>query len=143
MFPSTEITETTVTEEASDMGTSFLFDFKKGDFITVDGKVSTANGLDAVEVWIKKVLHTEKGKFKIYETDEADVYGVTLKDFVTSGYTMDFIKMEMEREIKEALSKNTDISSVHSFEFEKKRRKLTCSFTVETVYGTTGGEVTI
>ena len=39
--------------------------------------------------------------------------------------------------------KNTDISSVHSFEFEKKRRKLTCSFTVETVYGTTGGEVTI
>lgn len=143
MFPSTEITEITVTQEASDMGTSFLFDFQKGDFVTVDGKVSTASELDAVEIWIKKILLTEKGKFKIYETDEAEAYGVTLKDFVTSGYTMDFIKMEMEREIKEALSKNTDISSVHSFEFEKKRRKLTCSFTVETVYGTTGGEVTI
>lgn len=143
MFPSTEIPEMIGTEEATNMGTSFLFDFKKGDFITVDGKVGTANGLDAVEVWIKKILHTEKGKFKIYETDQAVAYGVTVKDFVTSGYSMDFIKMEMEREIKEALSKNTDITNIHSFEFEKKRRKLTCSFTVETVYGTTGGEVTI
>ncbi|MBN7773163.1 DUF2634 domain-containing protein [Clostridium aminobutyricum] len=141
MFPNTEITEIAVTEEETNMGTSFLFDFKRGDFVTVDGKVTAVSGLGAVKGWIKKVLNTEKGKFKIYETDESQEYGVKLKDFVTSGYSTDFVQIELEREIKEALARNTDITRVHTFEFEKNKRKLTCSFTVETVYGTTGGEV--
>lgn len=143
MFPNdTIITEESTEETPMGNGKSFLFDFEKGDFTVQDGKVLTCSGIDAVKIWIDKVLRTEKFKFKIYETGEEDEYGVTLIDFINSGFPLDFIKVEVEREIKEALAKNSAIESVHTFEFERIKRALSCSFSVNTIYGTTTSEVT-
>lgn len=124
----------------TEMGKSFLFDFDAGDFTVTDGKILKCDGLDAVKVWIKKILYTEKSKFKIYESGE---YGVTLKDFISGDYPLAFAQIEIEREVKEALLQNVDITAVHNFQFEQIGRTLHCSFTVETKYGTTGGEITI
>ena len=144
MFP--EIEETAIStevQETTTMGKSFLFDFDTGDFTTIDGKVVQATGLDAIKVWINKILNTEKFKFKIYETDEQNEYGVSLLDFVNNDYPLDFVKIEIEREIKEALLENVEITSVGNFVFTREKRTLACSFTVETIYGVTGGEITI
>ena len=145
MFP--EIDEssiaTTGEETVNTLGKSFLFDFDQGDFITVDGKVSVIDGIDKVKVWIEKILRTERFKFKVYATGEQNEYGISLLDFVNSSYPLDFVKIEMEREVKEALARNPEIERVYGFEFTRDKRKLTCSFTVDTIYGSTGGEITI
>lgn len=140
MFP--KITESTKKPKVplTKMGKSFLFDFDTGEFIVVDGKVSKCVGIDAVKVWIKKALNTEKFKFKIYETCE---YGVCLKDFINGDYPLAFVQIEVEREVKETLIKNVDITSINNFQFSQNGRNLICSFTVETIYGKTGGEITI
>lgn len=141
MFP--EFDENSIPSEPQDAaktGTSFLFDFDKGDFVTVDGKLIKIDGIEAVKIWIEKVLRTEKFKFKIYESTG---YGICLSDFVNGGYPLDFMEVEIEREIREALEKNPDIQRVHSFLFSREKRALACSFTADTKYGQAGGEVKI
>ncbi|QHI71459.1 DUF2634 domain-containing protein [Aminipila terrae] len=140
MFPEVKEFITTQENARTKMGKSFLFDFDSGDFTVVDGKVVECEGIEAVKVWIKKILFTEKNRFKIYESGE---YGVSLKDFISGDYPAVFAEIEIEREIKEALLKNVDITAVHTFNFKKNGRTLNCSFTAETIYGTTGGEITI
>lgn len=141
MFPKIYTDKSAENEEASQSGKSFLFDFEQGDFAVVDGKVKLAEGIEGVKVWIRKVLATEKFKFKIYETEGDKPYGVRLKDFINGDYPIEFTKIEIEREIREVLARNADITSVKGFSFEKSKRNLICKFTVETVYGETGGEV--
>lgn len=143
MFPETNISETEVTTETAKMGKSFLFDFAKGDFKTVDGKLVEARELDALKVWIEKILKTEKFKFKIYETGDQNEYGVSLLDFINNDYPLSFTKIEIEREVKEALAKNPEIISVSGFEFAREKRTLICTFMIDTIYGVTGGELTI
>lgn len=140
MFPEVEEFITTQVNSRTKMGKSFLFDFDAGDFTVVDGKVVECESIKAVKVWIKKILFTEKNRFKVYESGE---YGVSLKDFINGDYPAVFAEIEIEREIKEALLKNVDITAVHTFNFKRNGRTLNCSFTVETIYGTTGGEITI
>lgn len=143
MFPKTEIVNIVIPTEDTKMGASFLFDFKAGDFTVIDGKIVKLKEIEAVKVWIEKILSTEKFKYSIYKKDGEEEYGVKLKDLINSDYPKEFIKIELEREIKEALSRNKDISNVHSFIFKQIKRNLNCSFTVETVYGATGGELKI
>lgn len=134
MFPEIDIPpEQNETEETRGKK-SFLFDFGKGDFVTIDGKLVRTEGLEAVKVWIEKVLRTERFKFKVY-----DEYGITLSDLIHSDYPPDFIKTELEREVREALQKNTDITGVHAFQFERLKRGLSCTFTADTRYGQIGG----
>lgn len=54
-----------------------------------------------------------------------------------------FIKAEIEREVKEALLKNTAIKSVENFSFERKKRLLKVNFDCQTIYGTVKSEVVI
>jgi len=145
MFPDIEenLIAPSETNEDATLGTSFLFDFAKGDFVTVDGKIIQTSGIDAVKVWIEKILKTEQFKFKIYETGEQNEYGISLLDFINSDYPLDFVKIEIEREVKEALAKNPEITRVYSFEFSREKRALICNFSVDTIYGTVGGEITI
>ena len=141
MFPDATIDETTAT--ATTMGASFLFDFDIGEFVLKDGKVQPATALKATEVWIAKILKTEKFKFKIYENGETNEYGISLLDLVNSPYPESFIETEITREVTEALMQNTDIESVSGFVFTREKRGLTVAFTVSTIYGTTKSEVTI
>ena len=132
MFPNyVQFDEPTRTER----GKSFLFDFEKGDFATIDGRLITVDKLDALKVWIEKILKTEKFKFKVYENGEQDQYGATLLEFVNSGYPIGFMQSEIEREVRNALAKNNEIIGLHSFSFLKDKRTFVCEFVANTVYG--------
>lgn len=144
MFPKEDTSQEQQKTSAKSGGKSFLFDFDTGDFMVIDGKIKPVENLEAVRIWIDKILRTERFKFRVYEKENnEEEYGVSLLDFTNGNYDMAFKKIEIEREIKEALAKNTAISKVHSFVFEQKKRTLNCKFTVETIYGTAGGEITI
>ena len=66
MFPnSTDIMISNETKSSS--GTkSYLFDFANDDFVVRDGKLIECDGIDAIKVWIEKILRTEKGRYSIY-----------------------------------------------------------------------------
>jgi len=127
--------------ETSVNGKSFLFDFSTGDFIVKDGKMQVTEGLEALKVWVQKILKTEKFKFKIYETGEVDEYGATLLDLVNSGHSRAFIQAEIQREITEALKRNSEILSIDSFNFSRDKRTLIVNFEVNSIYGTIEQEV--
>lgn len=142
MFPEYEPQiNITKTNGTTSNGKSFLFDFSAGEFTLKAGKVQTVSGIDALIIWVEKILKTEKFKFKIYDTGQTDEYGTTLLDFINGDYPEIFIKAEIQREITEALSKNTDIQSVESFNFSRGKRQLAISFNIKSIYGTTSQEV--
>ena len=128
-----------INAKASNGGKSFSFDFNKGDFNVIDGRLQEINNLEALKLWITKILKTAKLKFRIYDNTD---YGITdLKELITSGLPLPFIKSEIEREVKETLLKNKQIKSVENFKFERERRLLTVSFDCSTIYGSVESEV--
>jgi phage baseplate assembly protein W len=133
IFPKTQDLPNVVfaNNETAQMGKSFLFDFTTGDFFVQNGKMVECNGIEAIKVWIEKILRTEKGRFKIY--DDTD-YGCHLEDLIIgSNYSMSFIESELKREIEDALMQNPNIKAVSDFTLERTKSGITVSMEVETI----------
>lgn len=127
-----ELTETSIINKKS-----FLFDFEKGEFSIADGKIQVVEGIEALKVWIHKILKTEKFKFKIYDTGEEEQYGISILEFINNDYPQAFLYAEIQREVIEALLKNPEIIEINNFNFVKDKRTLNVSFDVISIYGTT------
>lgn len=131
-------------EDVPTIGKSFLFDFKKGDFVLKDGKLVVLEGIEALKMWIIKVIRTEKFRFRIYENTEFEndeQYGVMLEDLIGSNFDREFIEAEIEREVTEALLLHEYIVSVDEWQFERNSKKMTVSFAVTTYDETLNMEV--
>lgn len=115
------------------MKDTFLFDFKKCDFIMDGGNPVTVTGIYALKVWIDKILHTQLNRYKIYNGTS---YGVNIEDLVIGkGYGSAFTESELKREIETALLQHDDIYSVSDFEIAKDGDTLNVSFKIKTAYG--------
>ncbi|OOM81798.1 hypothetical protein CLPUN_09820 [Clostridium puniceum] len=145
MFPTQQVNINSEIEVAKTAGNgkAFLFDFNLGDFIVKDGKLLELEDLEALKMWIEKILRTERFKFKVYETGERVEYGISLLQFVNSGYPQAFVQAEIQREITESLLKNIKINSLENFTFSRINRTLGVSFRVNTIYGSIDKEVII
>lgn len=131
-------------EDVPTIGKSFLFDFKKGDFVMKDGKLVVLEGIEALKMWIVKVIRTEKFRFRIYENtgfEDDEQYGVMLEDLIGSNFDREFIEAEIEREVTEALLLHEYIISVDEWQFERNSKKMTVSFAVTTYDETLNMEV--
>jgi len=128
VFPQTEVV-TTTQSVSENIGTkTYLFDFDKGDFVIRDGKLIECDGIEAIKVWIEKILRTEKGRFKIYDNTE---YGCHLEDLIIgNSYTPEFIEAELKREIEDALLLNSQITSVTNFKISREKNSLTVEMEV-------------
>lgn len=117
---------------SNNIGKSFLFDFKKGDFILKDGKLVVVDDIEALKVWIEKTLRTEKFKFKIYEKENSRLeYGITLQDLIVGhNYPKEFVESEIKREVTEALLKHPLIEGLDQWKIEKNNPILKVGFTV-------------
>jgi phage baseplate assembly protein W len=130
MFPRTQDLPDVTNAETVMSGKSFLFDFMAGDFIIRDGKLVECKGIDAIKVWIEKILRTEKGRFRIYNDTD---YGCRIEDLlIGSNYPVAFIEAELKREIEDALMQNPNILSVSNFSIERTASGITVSMEVET-----------
>ena len=128
MFPnSTDITLDNKSDTSS--GTkSYMFDFENGDFVVRDGKLIKCDGIDAIKVWIEKILRTEKGRYPIYDNTE---YGCHLEDLIIgNSYTAEFIEAELKREIEDALKQNPQITSVTNFNITRNTNAITVTLEV-------------
>ena len=122
MFPQTEVVTTTQSVSENIGTNTYLFDFDKGDFVIRDGKLIECDGIEAIKVWIEKILRTEKGRFKIYDNTE---YGCHLEDLIIgNSYTPEFIEAELKREIEDALLLNSQITSVTNFKISREKNSL-------------------
>ncbi|QEK11702.1 DUF2634 domain-containing protein [Crassaminicella thermophila] len=126
-------------EEVPSQGTSFLFDFKIGDFILKNGRLVKVSDIEALKIWIEKCLRTEKFKFKVYEKENKDLeYGVTIEDLIVGhDYPQSFIESELKREISIGLLKNPMIASLSEWKIEKKNPIVNVSFRVNLKTGET------
>jgi len=129
MFPQTQSASNVQTQTEINNGTkTYLFDFDKGDFVIRDGKLIECDGIEAIKVWIEKILRTEKGRFKIYDNTD---YGCHLEDLIIgNSYTMEFIEAELKREIEDALLLNPQISAVSNFKILREKNSLTVTMEV-------------
>ena len=128
MFPnSTDITLDNESNTSS--GTkSYMFDFENDDFIVRDGKLIECDSIDAIKVWIEKILRTEKGRYSIYDNTE---YGCHLEDLIIgNSYTAEFIEAELKREIEDALKQNPRITSVTNFYITRNTNAITVTLEV-------------
>ncbi len=128
MFPNS--TDITINNESNtSSGTkSYMFDFENGDFVVRDGKLIECDGIDAIKVWIEKILRTEKDRYKIYDNTE---YGCHLEDLIIgNSYTAEFVEAELKREIEDALKQNPQITSVTNFKITRNTNAITVTLEV-------------
>lgn len=145
MFPTLNldnVIEETEQEESQIQGKTYLYDFEKGDFIIKDGRLVKADGIEAIIVWIEKILRTEKFKCKIYKKDEEiDEYGTTIKELIQGRKLPQFfLQSELRREIEEALQKHNEIERIEDFRTEQNFATLKIYFTVILKNGETFGQ---
>jgi hypothetical protein len=89
-----------------------------------------ADGLEALQQSIYKMLNTEKYEYPIYSFD----YGIELESLI--GQDSDYVKIELKRRIEECLLNDERIESVDNFIFNVTGDEMLCTFDVASIYGT-------
>jgi len=135
MFPIIDVEENQIIEEVSEnsLGKTYLFDFETGEFVLKDGKLVVASELEAIKMWVRKIILTEKFKFRIYEKTEDEKnqeYGITFKSLIGKKLPREMIRSEIKRELSEVLTKHPKINSLSDFEVLQDGIKVTIKFTV-------------
>ena len=99
--------------------------------IDFDRNVVTTNitDLDAVHQAARLILATERYEFIVY----SDQYGIELIDLFVEN--KNYVMSEVKRRITEALTQDDRITSVTDFNFERTKRALHVTFTVNTNVG--------
>ncbi len=113
-----------------------FFDFEAGEFVTGrNGTVEMVCGVMDLKNRIQKILHTPKDRFLIYRDSG---YGNRLEELLI-GTTLprEYIVSEVERQVKDAVLKNPDVSAVDSFDIVQDGARLSISFRVISDYGST------
>lgn len=87
------------------------------------------DNLEAMKQAIYLILSIERYEHIIFSWN----YGIELSDLY--GEPINFVKVEIERRIKEALLQDSRITSVEDFAFTHSRNTITCTFKAVTIYG--------
>jgi hypothetical protein len=88
-----------------------------------------ADKLDAMVQVIFSILNTERYQYVIYSWN----YGIELVDLY--GQPVSYVIPELKRRITEALTWDERIIGVDNFSFDVDKGKITCNFTVHTIFG--------
>ena len=132
MFPDMAQLEFSVSapSEAVDLGTSFMFDFEAGDFVIADGKPIEIDDVEAIKVWVEKIILTEKLKYQIYKLTPGDEYGINLINLIGTVLPRTFVEAELKREIREALTRHPRIARISNLVTERDGSLVKISFTI-------------
>lgn len=109
----------------------YVWDFQKNEFILKDGKFIVVEGLEALNIWIRKALITERYRYLAYTTD----YGSEIESLVGKNYSKELTKSEIKRFLKEALEINPHIKGISDIDVLSHKDKITVNFKVETDLG--------
>ena len=118
----------------------YAYDFKTFRFIYDDkGRHIVVTRNEALKIWIKKALLTERYRYRAYFDD----YGMELEHFIGSVPNDAVTRSDVFRYIEEGLLVNPYIKSVTAIDVKQENKKLFMTVRVMTVYGdlTVGMEV--
>ena len=136
MFPEININDVENSQDQEEsFGKTYLFDFEKGEFIIKDGKLVKASDLESIKIWIEKKIRTDKFKFKIYEKQDENEYGVTIKNLLGKKLPENLIKTEIERELEKEIIVHPKIERLKRWNIKVDGSKVQIDFTVELVDG--------
>lgn len=123
--------------------TSYLYDFKKGDFVYEKGNPVKVEGKEALKVWIEKALRTRINTYKIYEdsyegAENEREYGSNIWNMIRGQKLPRLvIQAETQRDVEETLLKNDKILGIEDYEISQgsinDSSVLNISFVVRTV----------
>lgn len=102
---------------------TYLLDDKNG---RIGGMI---DGLEAMMQTVQKILNTERFEYTGYSMN----YGIETVDLY--GEPMTYVLSEIKERITDALTWDTRINSVDSFEQQVEGNKLICKFVVHTIHG--------
>ncbi len=97
-----------------------------------NGSPEIVEGGDAVLVWAWKALQAARYRYEIYSWG----YGNELESLIGQNFTEELKRSEAARYLRECLLVNPYISAVKDIAVEFEGSELTCSCSLETVYGT-------
>ncbi|MDO4772999.1 MAG: DUF2634 domain-containing protein [Bacillota bacterium] len=108
----------------------YAYDFETNAFLKRNGREYLVHGDEALKIWIRKALLTERYKFKAYD----DSFGSELNSLVGMTVDIDIVRVEIKRMITEALLVNPYILEVDDFRIFEDSKKREVSFSVKTIY---------
>ena len=95
------------------------------------------DGLEAVRQAVFKILHTERFRYLIYDSD----YGTELTSLI--GRDPALVRSELRRRIAEAITQDDRINEVTDFEVDISGETADVKFTVVSTFGTFREGVTL
>lgn len=117
LFPTDTVMTTSDTDETASQvafGTSWQFDFEKGDFTTTEtGKMIKTKDIDAWIEWCQKALATQRYRYLIYGRS----YGQEFEDLIRKNLNRAGNESEIKRMVTEDLMVDPRTSKVDNFSF--------------------------
>lgn len=88
-------------------------------------------GLEAIRVWVWCCIHTERFRYALYSWQ----YGVSLEKHLGQTTTEEYLEVDSQAEIEEALKVHPYITGIDDFQVSKNGTKLKIKLTVKTKLG--------
>ena len=88
-------------------------------------------GLDAIRVWVWCCIHTERFRYALYSWQ----YGVSLEKYLGQTTIEEYLEVDRQAEIEEALKVHPYITGIDDFQVSKNGTKLKIKLTVKTKLG--------
>jgi hypothetical protein len=137
MFPTSFIETRAAENDTEETGIDFLFDYNTGQHIIKNCVLSECSKLQTVQQYIQNVLRTKANLYKVYTKGEADVFGISVYDYIGTRTLPDgYLNSELKREVTELLLKHPLISEVKDWSGKRNKRGLEISFTTVLTDGT-------
>ena len=111
---------------------SFRFDFKKGDFVIIDGKAQTVEKNELIKQAVEKLLLTALDKYPIYKNTN---YGMPFHNWIYGQRDRELIKIALTRELSEHIPELVEgVRRVYDLEFDFDRRGVRVRLSIATEY---------
>lgn len=121
------------TEQVLPLFKEMAINFETGEPIIKDNEIVTLEGVEALKVWVWKILKTERNKYIIY----SDSYGNDLRENIGQIYDETVRRAVIQNEIINCLMVNPYITNINNFqvELDTEKRYPIFNFSISTIYG--------
>lgn len=107
------------------------YDFNTGQLLTRGGRYYYVEKNEALKVWIWKAIFSSRYSYLAYSTN----YGNEIYTLIGRYLHKDLLYSELKRMLEDSLLCNPYIISLTDFKVEQTGAKVTCIFSVNTIYG--------
>ncbi len=123
--------EATELEEELELYKEVKWDYDKNIPVFSNGSPVVVTGKEAVLVWARKALQTQRYRYDIYSWD----YGSETESLIGQPFDVKLKESEAARYIKECLLVNPYITDIQNISVVIEGEELNIECTIETVYG--------